>query len=404
MDFPLDFRCPISMELMKDPVTISTGVSYERKHIEKWFHSYHKKTCPATMQNLDNFDVTPNHTLKRLILAWSTGCSSSSSSPKSSVKNEEFVALLNAIDSSCPFIVSSLQKLRSIVQMSEEIKRDFRRCGGVKVLVEIVVQILIENSDFMTFRACEEALGVLHELPLSEDDETVLLLSKPECVKAMAIMLQRGSAQSRFCTISIFHKMARVDYDWKYVVEDQGIDFFKALLELASDEMGTKASSCALQVLIDILTSSKKSRLKAIEAGAMCTLIELLPDSSRSKCEKVLELIKLLCKCADGRLAFIEHGIGIAAITKKMLHVSFVSTKNVVKILWLVCSFNPTNIRVIEEMLFYGSVLKLEALLHIDGGSSTKDKVVKLLKLHGSSWMRYPCFPCELKDFLSLSA
>lgn len=403
MDFPQDFRCPISMELMKDPVIISTGVTYERKNIEKWFFSYRKKTCPTTMQDIDDFGITPNHTLKRLILSWqNTHCTSSSSPPLPSLKHDEFVSLLNTIDSS-PFQVSSLKKLRSIIEISDEIKMDFKRYGGDKVLVKIIVQILVETSDFLCFRACEEALGVLEQLPLSEEDETISLLSKPECTKSMAIMLQRGSAESRFCTISIFHKMAKLDYDWSFVVQDQGADLFKALLELVSDEMSTKASSCALQVLLEILTSLKKSRLKAIEAGAICTLIELLPDSNKSKCEKLLQLLKLLCKCADGRLAFIEHGVGISAISKKMLHVSDVATKIVVKILWLICSLNPTD-KVLEEMMFFGPVNKLEALLHIDGGSSTKDKVVKMFKLHGNSWSRYPCFPCDLKEYLGLSS
>ncbi|KAM1232407.1 hypothetical protein ACFX13_042966 [Malus domestica] len=49
-DFPpYHFKCPISMELMKDHVTISTGVTYERNNIEKWFFSYKKKTCHAAM-------------------------------------------------------------------------------------------------------------------------------------------------------------------------------------------------------------------------------------------------------------------------------------------------------------------------------------------------------------------
>jgi len=70
-----------------------------------------------------------------------------------------------------------------------------------------------------------------------------------------------------------------------------------------------------------------------------------------------------------------------------------------VKILWLICNFHPTE-RVLEEMLVFGAVKKLVALLHFGGRSSVKDKVVYMFKLHGKSWRRYPCFPCELKDYL----
>ncbi|XP_048442360.1 E3 ubiquitin-protein ligase PUB23-like [Pyrus x bretschneideri] len=404
-DFPpYHFRCPISMELMKDPVTISTGVTYERNNIEKWFFSYKKKTCPATMQSVENFDMIPNHTLKRLIVAWQTkedakkAICSTSSTPRPSNKHDEIQAHLNTIVSS-PFKVNSIKKLRSIIEIDDETKNDFIRSNGVEVLVQILDQILLESSDFTTFRACEEALCILHQLPILEEGKTFKLLSKQESTRSMAIMLQRGSAEARLHTITIFKKMAKTQYDWSFVVQDQGIDFFKSLLELVSDEICSKASSCALEVLIEILTASKKNRLRAIEAGAVCVLIELLPDSNRSKCEKMLQVIKLLCERAEGRQALVEHGLGIVSISKKMLHVSNAATKIGVKIIWLICNFHPTE-RVLEEMLICGPVKKLVALLHMDGRSSTKDKVVKIFKMHGNSWKQYPCFPCNLKDYL----
>lgn len=404
MEFPEDFRCPISMELMKEPVTISTGVTYERKNIERWFHAYKKNTCPATMQSIDTLEMTPNHTLKRLIQAWLEINGKSKSPILPSSRHDELVSLLKSIESS-PFKASSLKKLRSLVGNGEdeEVKVDFKKSGGIEVVVKIIVQILAESADFICFRGCEEALGVLNQIPLfEEDEESLQMLMKPECIKSFAIMLQRGSAEARYCTVSLIHRMAKADYHLNHVMKDQGIDFFKSLLEMVSDEICTKASSCALQVLIDILDASKKSRLKAIEAGGVCTLIELLPDAnSKSKCERIMQLIKLMCECADGRLAFIEHGLGISAVSKKMLNVSNAATKIGVKIFWLICCSHPTE-KVLEEMLVSGSLKKLVALLHIGGASTTKDRVIKIFKLHGDSWKRYPCFPRELKDYLGL--
>ncbi|XP_051146737.1 E3 ubiquitin-protein ligase PUB23-like [Andrographis paniculata] len=405
MDFPEDFRCPISMEIMKDPVTISTGVTYERKNIYRWFHTYRKKTCPATMQAVDDFEMTPNHTLKRLIIAWSDSKADCAAAP--SAKHGELVEILSAMDTT-PFKVSSLRKLRSIVEVGDEIRADFKRLGGVQVLVRIIGQILVENSDFGTFRACEEALGILDAIPISDEDDPILqLLMNPNCVRSMAVMLQRGGAEARSCTISIFLKIAKADYHWNFVVQEQGVDFFKSLLEIVSDEVCAKATAGALQLLVDILAASKKSRLKAIEAGAICTLIELLPDSnSRARSERVMLLIKLLCECAEGRLAFTEHELGIPAVAKKMFDVSATATKIAVKIVWLISSFHPTE-KVLEELLACGAVKKLVALLHIGGGggggqSRTKERVVKVLKLHSRTWRRHPCFPGEVRDYLGL--
>jgi hypothetical protein len=34
---PEELRCPISLQLMSDPVIVSSGQTYERVCIEKWF-------------------------------------------------------------------------------------------------------------------------------------------------------------------------------------------------------------------------------------------------------------------------------------------------------------------------------------------------------------------------------
>lgn len=66
---PEEFRCPISLQLMYDPVIISSGQTYERICIEKWFHDGHS-TCPKTQQQLSHLSVTPNFCVKGLITSW----------------------------------------------------------------------------------------------------------------------------------------------------------------------------------------------------------------------------------------------------------------------------------------------------------------------------------------------
>lgn len=61
-----DFRCPISLEIMADPVTIGTGHSYDRSSIKKWFRAG-KPICPKTGEKVKNMEVVPNLALRRLI-------------------------------------------------------------------------------------------------------------------------------------------------------------------------------------------------------------------------------------------------------------------------------------------------------------------------------------------------
>ena len=54
---------------MSDPIIISSGQTYEKVCIEKWFEEGHD-TCPKTQQKLTHLDVTPNYCVKALIMSW----------------------------------------------------------------------------------------------------------------------------------------------------------------------------------------------------------------------------------------------------------------------------------------------------------------------------------------------
>ncbi|XP_047044776.1 U-box domain-containing protein 16-like [Lolium rigidum] len=66
---PQDFRCPISLDLMRDPVVSSSGQTYDRESITRWFGAG-KSTCPKTGQVLTNLELVPNKALKNLITRW----------------------------------------------------------------------------------------------------------------------------------------------------------------------------------------------------------------------------------------------------------------------------------------------------------------------------------------------
>ncbi|KAK8449053.1 hypothetical protein SEVIR_7G153600v4 [Setaria viridis] len=66
---PEELRCPISLQLMYEPVVIASGQTYERACIEKWFNSGNT-TCPKTRKQLPQLSVTPNYCIKGLIASW----------------------------------------------------------------------------------------------------------------------------------------------------------------------------------------------------------------------------------------------------------------------------------------------------------------------------------------------
>lgn len=63
------FYCPITRDVMVDPVETSSAQTFERNAIEKWFADGNK-LCPLTMTSLDTSILRPNKTLRQSIEEW----------------------------------------------------------------------------------------------------------------------------------------------------------------------------------------------------------------------------------------------------------------------------------------------------------------------------------------------
>lgn len=63
------FYCPITQEVMEDPVEIASGHTFERAAIQKWFADGHTM-CPISFGVIANFELKPNTILRRSINEW----------------------------------------------------------------------------------------------------------------------------------------------------------------------------------------------------------------------------------------------------------------------------------------------------------------------------------------------
>ncbi|KAK9067543.1 hypothetical protein SSX86_011654 [Deinandra increscens subsp. villosa] len=66
---PSYFICPLTLQLMFDPVIVSTGQTYERDSIQNWLNNGLLR-CPVTRQTLSHKNLIPNYTVKALISNW----------------------------------------------------------------------------------------------------------------------------------------------------------------------------------------------------------------------------------------------------------------------------------------------------------------------------------------------
>ena len=64
-EVPDDYVCPITSEIMSDPVSTLDGFTYEREAITEWLRT--KDTSPVTGATLESTTLIPNHSLRSII-------------------------------------------------------------------------------------------------------------------------------------------------------------------------------------------------------------------------------------------------------------------------------------------------------------------------------------------------
>jgi len=64
-------RCPITHEIMVDPVVVcTTGQTYDRDSLNRWFERHHPPTDPKTNVVLVDTSVVPNWALREALNDW----------------------------------------------------------------------------------------------------------------------------------------------------------------------------------------------------------------------------------------------------------------------------------------------------------------------------------------------
>ncbi|KAK5775438.1 hypothetical protein PVK06_043331 [Gossypium arboreum] len=98
---PADFCCPLSLELMTDPVIVASGQTYERAFIKNWI-SLGFTVCPKTRQTLAHTTLIPNYTVKALIANWCESNNVKLPNPTKSINLDQSHPLLVHAESGLP--------------------------------------------------------------------------------------------------------------------------------------------------------------------------------------------------------------------------------------------------------------------------------------------------------------
>ncbi|KAB2011063.1 hypothetical protein ES319_D10G289200v1 [Gossypium barbadense] len=307
---PDEFRCPISLDLMKDPVIVASGHTYDRSSIAQWINTGHY-TCPKSGQRLIHMALIPNYALKSLVHQWCQEnniplmeCSSNAESEKKTCEKavDHISATKVAIDSvkrTAEFVVGKLAmgsvdiqrqaayELRLLAKTGMDNRRIIAEAGAIPFLVT-----MLSSNDP---RTQENAVTAL--LNLSIFDNNKILIMAAGAIKNIVDVLESGKTmEARENAAAAIFSLSMID-DFKVAItaHSQAIPALVALLR-----EGTTTGKRDAAMALCNLALYNANKLKTVAAGAVPLLIELLMDDKAGITDDALGVLALLLSCPQG--------------------------------------------------------------------------------------------------------
>ncbi|MCD7466547.1 hypothetical protein HAX54_003358 [Datura stramonium] len=404
VEIPQYFLCPISLQIMKDPVTTVTGITYDRENIEQWLLMAEENaaTCPVTKQILprDTALLTPNHMLGRFIRSW-TICNAEKGieqipSPKYPLNKSHVIRLIRQVHNR-ELYLQALRKMVTMISENEENKKCLDEGGAIKAMVFFIMRSFKEGELIM---GLEEALRIFHLVWSPTHENKQLVKDNHDLIEAILwILKSRETCNNNNQVVTIkTHAMLVlknvVSASSSNLLSSLTLEFFQQMLNTlrknSKNYLNQQATKAALHVLLDACPRGR-NRLKMIELGAIFELIELeLSNKEKRVTELVFSLLSHLCSLADGRAELLKHAAGIAVVSKRILRISPATDESAIQILGLIAKFSATR-EVLMEMLRVGGVTKFCMVIQADCEAYLKKKAMEILRAHNNVWSNSPC-------------
>lgn len=371
---PEDFLCPISLELMRDPVIVATGQTYERSFIQRWIDSGNS-SCPKTQLKLENFTLTPNYVLRSLITQW---CAQHNIEQPTGLTNGKIkrsdgsfrdvsgdVAAIQALvrklsSRSTEEHRAAAAEIRSLSKRSTDNRVLIAESGAIPLLVK-----LLTSDDVLTQ---ENAVTSILNLSIYENNKGLIMLAG--AVPSIVQVLRNGSMEARENAAATLFSLSLGDEN-KIIIGASGA--VSALVELLQNgsPRGKKDAATALFNLC--IYQGNKGR--AVRAGIIKALLEMLTNSSNCMVDEALTIMSVLASHQDAKVAIVKAST--IPVLIDLLRTGLPRNKeNAAAILLSLCKRDTENLACISRL---GAVIPLTELAK-SGTERAKRKATSLLE------------------------
>ncbi|XP_023735506.1 U-box domain-containing protein 21 [Lactuca sativa] len=410
LTIPTHFRCPISLDLMKDPVTLSTGITYDRQSIEKWIQDGNQ-TCPVTNQILTSFDQIPNHMIRRMIQDW---CVENRAhgieripTPRTPLTSFDIVEICTKMMGAASKgdekkFLDLVGKVHVWANESEHNKNLIKDNG-----LGYVLAASFESFSSISYEKHEDLLKEIMFLltwmfPLGIEGRS--MLGSTESLRCMTWFLSGDDLLlKKSCVLTLKELLSTDKTHVQTLINIDGL--LEALIKLITTPDCPSAKKSSFAVIYYILSTPvarSKVSSRFIELGVVESSLEALVEAdNKGLSEMALGVLDCLSDSKEGRERVQKHALSVPLLVKKILRVSSLATDFCVSMLWKLSNNDDGDTLV--EALHIGAFQKLLLMLQVNCGEETKVKATEMLKLMNQYKNKLDCFDSANYKYLRKS-
>ncbi|XWS64143.1 hypothetical protein CRYUN_Cryun06bG0161400 [Craigia yunnanensis] len=187
------FFCPLTKQIMDEPVTIESGVTYERKAIREWFETFshlEDVMCPTTGMKLTSRVLSTNVALKTTIDEW---------------KDRNEAARIKVARTALSLASSESMILEAIRDLQHICKR--KRYNKVQVLSVGILPLLIKS---LGYKDRDVRCGTLELLQqLAEEDEGKEMIANIMDISTLIELLSSSHQPVRHASLLFLLELSR---------------------------------------------------------------------------------------------------------------------------------------------------------------------------------------------------
>ncbi|MFS7954012.1 putative U box domain, armadillo-like helical, Zinc finger, RING/FYVE/PHD-type [Helianthus anomalus] len=344
---PLEFRCPISKELMRDPVILSTGQTYDRPFIQKWLKAGNR-ICPKTQQVLSHTILTPNHLIRDMITQWCKNRGVQFPGPVqypdenglTEADHDLFLSLLKKMSCTQSEQKEAARTLRSLTKRMPSFRALFgESLDSIPQLLTPLCQTKSQTEIQPDLQ--EDLITTLLNLSI-HDNNKKLVAETPMVIPLLLDALRFGTIQTRTNAAATLFTLSAVDSNKSLIGKSGGL---KPLIDLL--EEGHPLAMKDVASAIFNLCIQHENKARAVRDGAVRVLLIKIKNRVH-----VDELLAILAMLSSNQKAVEEMGdLGAVSCLLTLIKETNCARnkENCIAILYTICCYDRTKCKEMRE-------------------------------------------------------